>query len=75
MLCDAVNRCATLLFMGAASLVCGGSGGSVLEVLFSLQPNAVRLCGNLCSATIWHCANVYGTKDTHYEERKLKLLI
>ena len=21
---------------------------------------------NLCSATIWHCANAYGTKDAHY---------
>ena len=47
MSCEAVNHSATLLFMGAVSLVCGGSGGSMPEVLFNLRPNpnAFRLCG------------------------------
>ena len=40
---EAVNHGATLLFMGAASQVCGGSDGSVPEVLFNIQldPNNV----------------------------------
>ena len=37
----------TVLYMGAASLVCGGGGGSILEVLFNLQPKVFRLCGKL----------------------------
>ena len=47
--CEAVNRGATLLFMGVASQVCGGSGGSVPEVLFNirLDPNVFKLCGEL----------------------------
>ena len=66
--CEAVNHGATLLFMGAASRVCCGGGGSVLEVLFNiwLDPNAFRLCGELkrCYDTV--CTNAYGNKDTHY---------
>ena len=49
----AVIRGATLLFMGAASLVCGGGVVLVLEVL-----NNIRLASNafkLCSATKWWC--------------------
>ena len=45
--CKAVNIGATLLSTGAASLVNGGSGGSVPELLSNLQPNALRLCGEL----------------------------
>ena len=43
--CQAVNRGATLLFMGAASLTNGGSGSSIPEVLNNLWPNAFGLCG------------------------------
>ena len=45
--CKAVNHGATLLSTGAASLVNGSGGGSVLELLSNLQPNALRLCGKL----------------------------
>ena len=45
--CEAVNCGATLLLMGAASLVNSGGGGSVLELLFNLRPNMLRLCDEL----------------------------
>ena len=45
--CEAVNRGATLLLVGVASLVNGTSGGSVIESLSNLRPNALRLCGEL----------------------------
>ena len=47
--CKAVNRGATLLFMGVVSQVCGSGDGSVPDVLFNLwpNPNAFRLCGEL----------------------------
>ena len=45
--CAAVIHGATLLFMGAASLVCGGSVVLVPEVLNNiwLASNAFKLCG------------------------------
>ena len=51
--CAAVNRSATLLFMGAASRVCGGSVVLVPEVLNNIQlaSNAFKLCGT----TKWWC--------------------
>ena len=66
--CEAVNRGATLLFTGAVSRVCGGSDGSVLEVLFNIQldPNAFKLCGKLKRCYDMACTNAYGTKDAHY---------
>ena len=66
--CEAVNCSATLLFMGAASGVCGGGGGSVPEVLFNIQldPNMFKLCGELKRCYDMACTNVYGTKDAHY---------
>ena len=57
-----------LLFMGAASRVCGGSDGSVPEVLFNirLDPNAFKLCSELKRCYDMVCTNTYGTKDAHY---------
>ena len=54
--------------MGAASQVCGGSGGSVLEVLFNIEldPDAFKLCGELNWCYDTACTNAYGTKDSHY---------
>ena len=54
--------------MGAASRVCGGGDGSVLEVLFNIQldPNAFKLCGKLKWCYDTACTNAYGTKDVHY---------
>ena len=54
--------------MGAASRVCGGGDGSVLEVLFNirLDPNAFKLCGELKQCYDTACTNAYGTKDAHY---------
>ena len=65
--CEAVNRGATLLFMGVVSRVCSGSDGSVLEVLFNirLDPNAFKLCGELKQCHDMACTNAYGTKDVH----------
>ena len=59
--CEAVNCGATLLFTGAASRVCGGSDGSVLDVLFNLQPNpnTFRLCGET------YTVQQYGIVPTH----------
>ena len=56
------------LFTGAASRVCGSSDGSVLEVLFNIQldPNALKLCGELKRCYDTACTNAYGTKDAHY---------
>ena len=66
--CEAVSHGTTLLFMGAASRVCGGGDGSVLEVLFNIQldPNAFKLCGKLKWCYNMVCTNAYGTKDAHY---------
>ena len=66
--CEAVSHGATLLFMGAVSRVCGSGDGSVLEVLFNiwLDPNALKLCGELKWCYDTACTNIYGTKDTHY---------
>ena len=66
--CEAVNCGATLLFMGAASRVCGGGDGSVPDVLFNiwLDPNAFKLCGELKRCNDTACTNAYGTKDAHY---------
>ena len=68
MQCEAVNHGATLLFMGAASRVCGGGGGSVLEVLFNirLDPNMFKLCDELKRCYDTACTNAYCNKDTHY---------
>ena len=59
--CEAVNRGATFLFMGALSQVCGGSDGSVLDVLFNLwpNPNASRLCSET------YMVQQYGVAPTH----------
>ena len=45
--CEAVSGSATLLFMGAASQVCGGGVVLVPEVLFNIRLafNAFKLCG------------------------------
>ena len=66
--CQAVSRGVTLLFMGAASRVCSGGDGSVLEVLFNiwLDPNAFKLCSELKWCYNMACTNAYGTKDAHY---------
>ena len=66
--CEAVNRGATLLFMGAASQVCGGGDGSVPEVLFNirLDPNTFKLCGKLKQCYDTACTNAYSIKDAHY---------
>ena len=66
--CEVVNRSATLLFMGVASQVCGGSDGSVPEVLFNirLDPNVFKLCSKLKWCYDMACTNAYGTKDAHY---------
>ena len=66
--CEAVNHGATLLFTGAASRACGGSGGSVPEVLFNirLDPNAFKLCSELKRCYDMASTNAYGTKDAHY---------
>ena len=73
--CEAVNRGATLLFMGAASWVCGSGDGSVLEVLFNIQldPNVFKLCGKLKRCYNTACTNAYGTKDMHDSISELKL--
>ena len=54
--CKAVNHGATLLSTGVASLVNGGSAGSILELLSNLRPNALRLCGELkqCNDMVLH---------------------
>ena len=68
MFCKAVNRSATLLFFtGAASQVCGAGDGSVPEVLFNiwLDPNALKLCGEVKQCHDTACINAYGTKDAH----------
>ena len=65
--CEAVNHSATLLFTGAASRVCGGSDGSVPEVLFNiwLDPNVFKLCGELKRCHDMACTDTYGTKNVH----------
>ena len=54
--CKAVNHSATVLSTGVASLVNGGSGGSVPELLSNLRPNTHRLCGELkqCNDMVLH---------------------
>ena len=54
--------------MGAASRVCSGSGGSVLEVLFNirLDPNVFKECSKLKQCYDMACTNAYSTKDAHY---------
>ena len=66
--CKAVNHCATLLFMGAASRVCRDGDGSVPEVLLNiwLDPNTFKLCSELKQCYNMACTNAYGTKDAHY---------
>ena len=66
--CEAVNRGATLLFMGAASRVCGGSDGSVPEIPFNIwpSPNAFKLCGELKQCNNMAYTNANSTKDAHY---------
>ena len=66
--CEAVNCSATLLFMDVASQVCGGSDGSVPEVLFNIEldPNAFKLCSELKWCYDMACTNAYGMKDAHY---------
>ena len=61
--------------MGAASRVCGGGDGSVLEVLFNiwLDPNAFKLCCELKRCHDMSCTNAYGTKDIHNQISELKL--
>ena len=73
--CKAVKCGATLFFTGAASWVCGGSDGSVPEVLFNIQldPKAFKLCSELRRCHNMACTNAYGTKDVHNQISELKL--
>ena len=74
--CKAVNRSATLLFMGATSQVCGGGDGSVPEVLFNIQldPNAFKLCDKLKWCYDTACTNAYMVLKMHIIEiSELKL--
>ena len=59
--CEAVNHGATFLFMGAVSQVCGGSDGSVPDVLFNLRPNPNT--SRLCIET--YTVQQYGVVPTH----------
>ena len=66
----AVNCGATLLFMGAASRVCGGGVFLVPEVLgnIRLASNVFRLCvATKMVVSLYGGTGVYGTQDKHNE--------
>ena len=74
--CEAVNHGTTLLFMGAASRVCGGGDGSVRKYssTYSLTLTRLSYAANLSGAMIRHAPmhTVLKTCITKISELKLR---